>query len=79
MKTFVIFLVIALLGVVFVIQKRAEREPTAPQIVAPQATTTRTPNEHDWAKRSLDTTNSVIRKIQQQRKDDDLKDAVGRR
>jgi len=35
--------------------------------------------EHDWAKHSLDTTHSVIQKIQQQRKEDDLKDAVGRR
>jgi hypothetical protein len=79
MKTFVIFLVVAGLGVVFIIQKRGEQRPAATPVNTSQATTPRQPNEHDWAKRSLDTTNSVIQKIQKQRRDDDLKDAVGRR
>jgi len=79
MRTFVIFLVIAGLGVAFAIQKRGEQHSAATPAPASQAPTPRQTSEHNWAKRSLDTTNSVIQKIQQQRKDDDLRDAVGRR
>ena len=56
-------------------QKTAEaKQPTQSASAAPRQT-----YEHDWAKHSLDTTHSVIDQIQRQRKDDDLKDAVGRR
>jgi len=79
MRAFAIFLIIAGLGVAFAIQKRSEQHSAATPAQASQAATPRQPSEHDWAKRSLDTTNSVIQKIQKQRKDDDLKDAVGRR
>jgi hypothetical protein len=79
MRTFVLFLIIAILGGLFLYQKRSEQIST-PKTEAPSAAATpRRTYEHDWAKHSLDTTHSVIDKIQQQRKEDDLKDAVGRR
>jgi hypothetical protein len=79
MRALLIFLVIAGLGAVFIVQKRSEHTDASPKASPPQETSRRQPSEHDWAKRSLDTTNSVIQKIQKQRTDDDLKDAVGRR
>jgi len=81
MRGMVTFMLIAGIGGgLFLWQKHHEQE-TAPK-EQPAAQSTPAPRqtyEHDWAKHSLDTTHSVIQKIQQQRKDDDLKDAVGRR
>jgi hypothetical protein len=76
-----IFLVVAGIGGgLFFLQKRTEQKPaTAAEPSAQSTPTPRQTYEHDWAKHSLDTTHSVIQKIQQQRKDDDLKDGVGRR
>jgi len=79
MRTMLIFLVMAGLGAAFIVQKRSEHTDPSLKPSPPEQTSARQPGEHDWAKRSLDTTNSVIQKIQKQRKDDDLKDAVGRR
>jgi hypothetical protein len=79
MRGLLIFLVVAGIGGgLFVLQKRTEQK-TAPAEASAPAPSPRQTYEHDWAKHSLDTTHSVIQKIQQQRKDDDLKDAVGRR
>ena len=75
-----IFLVVAGIGGgLFLRQKRTEQKPAVAETSAQSAPSPRQTYEHDWAKHSLDTTHSVIQKIQQQRKDDDLKDAVGRR
>jgi len=79
MRTVLIFLTIAGLGAAFLIQKRSDRAATAAKPAPVREASPRQTSEHDWAKRSLETTNSVIRKVQQQRKDDDLSDAVGRR
>jgi flagellar basal body-associated protein FliL len=80
MRGLVIFLVVAGMGGgLFFLQKRSEQKQTTAQASAQAAPSPRQTYEHDWAKHSLDTTHSVIQKIQQQRKDDDLKDAVGRR
>jgi len=74
------FLVVAGIGGgLFLLQKRSEQKPAVAETSAESAPSPRQTYEHDWAKHSLDTTHSVIQKIQQQRKDDDLKDAVGRR
>jgi hypothetical protein len=74
-----IFLVVAGIGGgLFFLQKRSQQKTLAETYVQ-SAPSPRQTYEHDWAKHSLDTTHSVIEKIQQQRKDDDLKDAVGRR
>jgi hypothetical protein len=67
-------------GGLFLWQKQAEQKAAAAERPLAQATPApRQTYEHDWAKHSLDTTHSVIDQIQRQRKDDDLKDAVGRR
>ena len=80
MRGLVMFMVIAAIGGgVFLLQKRGEQKPAAAETSTQSAPSPRPTYEHDWAKHSLDTTHSVIQKIQQQRKDDDLKDAVGRR
>jgi hypothetical protein len=80
MRGFVIFLVVAGIGGgLFFLQKHTEQKPAPTEASAQAAPSPRQTYEHDWAKHSLDTTHSVIQKIQQQRKDDDLKDAVGRR
>ena len=80
MRGFVIFLLVAGIGGgLFFLQKRAEQKPAPAEASVQAAPSPRQTYEHDWAKHSLDTTHSVIQKIQQQRKDDDLKDAVGRR
>jgi len=81
MRGFVTFIVIvAIGGGLFAWQKHnqqiAATDPSAPAQSSPAPRQT---YEHDWAKHSLDTTHSVIDQIQRQRKDDDLKDAVGRR
>jgi len=81
MRGLLTFMVIAGIGGgLFLWQKQSERA-TAPK-EQPSAQSTPAPRqtfEHDWAKHSLDTTHSVIDQIKRQRKDDDLKDAVGRR
>ncbi|HST29588.1 MAG TPA: hypothetical protein VLK27_01970 [Chthoniobacterales bacterium] len=80
MRGFLTFIAIAAIGGgLFAWQKHnrqefAQAEQSAASTPAPRQT-----YEHDWAKHSLDTTHSVIDQIQRQRKDDDLKDAVGRR
>jgi hypothetical protein len=80
MRGLLTFIVIAGIGAgLFVLQKRNEQKTRAMEAFAQSSPAPRQTYEHDWAKHSLDTTHSVIDKIQQQRKDDDLKDAVGRR
>ncbi|PYL15408.1 MAG: hypothetical protein DME30_11480 [Verrucomicrobia bacterium] len=80
MRGLVIFLVIAGIGGgLFFLQKRSEQKNAAAEPSAQSSPAPRQISEHDWAKHSLDTTHSVIQKIRQQRKEDDLKDAVGRR
>ena len=80
MRSLLTFIAIAAIGGgLFAFQKHNEQqvaktEPSAQSSQAPRQT-----YEHDWAKHSLDTTHSVIDQVQRQRKDDDLKDAVGRR
>ena len=80
MRGLLTFLVVAGIGGgLFLLQKRSEQKPAVAETSAQAAPSPRQTYEHDWAKHSLDTTHSVIQKIQQQRKDDDVKDAVGRR
>jgi len=81
MRGVVTFILIAGVGGgLFLWQKHHEPETAPKQSPAAQSTPApRQTYEHDWAKHSLDTTHSVIDQIKRQRKDDDLKDAVGRR
>ena len=81
MRGLLAFIAIAIIGGgLLAWQKQNEREaaPVEQQFSA-QAIQPRQTSEHNWAKRSLDTTHSVVDQIKRQRKDDDLKDAVGRR
>ena len=79
MRGFLAFLLIVGIGggSFFILQRHTEQKTTATEASSTPAP--RQTYEHDWAKHSLDTTHSVIQQIQRQRKDDDLKDAVGRR
>ena len=80
MRGLVTFMVIAGIGGgLFLWQKRGEEKPAKPETSVQATPSPRQTYEHDWAKHSLDTAHSVIDQIKRQRKDDDLKDAVGRR
>ena len=81
MRGLVTFIAIAAIGGgLFVWQRKNEQKTAAVEQQSAQAAPTpRQTYEHDWAKNSLDTTHSVIDQIKRQRKDDDLKEAVGRR
>ncbi len=82
MRGLVTFMAIAVIGGgLFAWQKRNEATPAQPtkETLVQTAPTPRQTYEHDWAKHSLDTTHSVIDQVKRQRKDEDLKDAVGRR
>jgi len=81
MRRFVTFIVFAGIGAGLFAWQKSAQQKSAPteQTLDQSAPTPRQTYEHDWAKHSLDTTHSVVDKIKQQRKDGDLKDAVGRR
>jgi hypothetical protein len=72
-KTFVFVVIMAGLGVVFLIQKRNEQSAAttaANQPVATQSVSPRPVSEHNWMKHALDTTAKVKRQVAEQRKED---------
>lgn len=74
--------ILAVGGALFLWQKHSDLDDRSVETPSRSEQSTPAPRqtyEHDWAKKSLDTTHSVIDQIQRQRKEDDLKDAVGRR
>ena len=71
--------IVAIGGGLFAWQKQNERQNAPAPQLAESTPAPRQTYEHDWMKHSLDTTHSVIDQIQRQRKEDDLKDTVGRR
>lgn len=76
MRTFIVLVIMAGLGVAFIVQKRSETStaPATQKVAATQtAASPRPVSEHNWAKHSLDTTNKVIRQVAQQRKADGTK------
>jgi uncharacterized membrane protein len=71
MRTLLILVVMAGLGWLFLVQKQHEHQKAAVAAKAPaQAASPRPVSEHNWMKRSLDTTNKVTRKVAEQRKED---------
>jgi hypothetical protein len=71
MRNFVILVILAVLGLAFLAQKRQEDQKIASTPTVPtQAASPRPVSEHNWMKRSLDTTNAVTRKVVEQRKED---------
>jgi hypothetical protein len=73
MRKFALFLIIAILGGLYVMQKQHEQNSQAVQAGAPQVAGPREPGEHNWMKRSLDTTRKVTGQISQQRKEDGVR------
>lgn len=71
MRTFLVIVVVAVLGWLFLTQKRQEQQnvTTAPNAPA-QAASPRPVSEHNWAKHALDKTNKVTRQVAEQRQSD---------
>lgn len=74
MRTFLVVVVVAGLGCLYLAQKKSEQEkPAVTPAVAVSKQTAATPrpvSEHNWMKRSLDRTNEVKRQVAEQRKAD---------
>jgi hypothetical protein len=71
MRTFLVIVVVAVLGWLFLTQKHQEHQKvaTAPDVPA-QTASPRPVSEHNWAKHALDKTNKVTRQVAEQRKSD---------
>ena len=71
MRTFLVLVVVAVLGWLFLTQKKQEPQKVAavPNVPA-QAASPRPVSEHNWAKHALDKTNKVTRQVAEQRKSD---------
>jgi hypothetical protein len=67
MRTLLVVLLMAGLGLAFILQKRTE-QPTAAQPAKQSAV-----SEHDWAKHSLDRAADVKRQVLRQRASNDLR------
>jgi len=71
MRTTVVLIIAAVLGCLFLVQKRHEpAAPSAAPAVAQKAASPRPVSEHNWAKRSLDTTRKVTDQVSKQRQED---------
>ena len=74
MRTFLVLVVVAGFGCLFLAQKKSEQEKRAvtPALAVSKqiAATPRPVSEHNWMKRSLDRTNDVKRQVAEQRKAD---------
>jgi hypothetical protein len=71
MRTVVVLVIIAVLGLAFLAQKQREPQKVVSNPKVPeQAASPRPVSEHNWMKRSLDTTNKVTRNVAEQRKED---------
>lgn len=71
MRIFIVLVVLAVLGWLFLSQKQqapqtAEAAPSA----STQTASPRPVSEHNWAKHALDKTNKVTREVAEQRKSD---------
>ena len=73
MRKFLVIALLAGLAWLFVVQKRSEPEKSAPGKTVGQVAASASPrpvSEHNWMKRSLDTTKQVTHKVAEQRKED---------
>lgn len=71
MRTVFVVIIVAVLGCLFLVQKRHEQksEPApVTALAAPQTPTPRPVSEHNWARHALDTTRTVTRQVAEQRK-----------
>ena len=70
-----LFLIIGVLGALYVVQTQHEQDAQAARARALQVTASaQAPGEHDWMKRSLDTTSKVTGQTSQQRKNDGVRE-----
>ena len=74
MRKIVLFLIIGVLGGLYVVQTQHEQDAQATRARASQVASPQEPGEHDWMKRSLDTTKKVTSQTSQQRKEDIVRD-----
>ena len=71
MRIFVVLVVLAVLGWLFLSQKQQEPQKAAAAPNLPTQTASPRPvSEHNWAKHALDKTNKVTREVAEQRKSD---------
>jgi hypothetical protein len=74
MRTAVVLIIAAVLGCLFLAQKRHEQNaapvPTTASTTAQKPSTPRPVSEHNWAKHSLDRTRTVMDQVAKQRKED---------
>jgi hypothetical protein len=71
MRIFVVLVILAVLGWLFLAQKQQEQQQAAvaPNVPA-QTASPRPVSEHNWAKHALDKTSKVTRQVAEQRKSD---------
>jgi hypothetical protein len=70
MRIFLVLLVLAVLGWLFLSQKQQHQKAAAAANVPAQTASPRAVSEHNWAKHALDKTNKVTRQVAEQRKSD---------
>lgn len=74
MRIFVVLVVLAVLGWLFLSQKQQAHQNAGAALTAPTQTASPRPvSEHNWAKRALDKTNKVTREVAEQRKSDEAR------
>ena len=71
MRIFVVLVVLAVLGWLFLSQKQQAHQKAEAALNAPTQTAFPRPvSEHNWAKHALDKTNKITRQVAEQRKSD---------
>ena len=74
MRIFIVLVVLAVLGWLFLAQKQQEHQKAVTAAEAPAQTASPRPvSEHNWMKHALDKTNKVTRQVAEQRKSDGTK------
>jgi len=77
MRTFVVLLIAAVLGCLFLAQRRHEQNaapaPATASAAAQKPSAPRPVSEHNWAKHSIDRARNVTDQVAKQRKDDGVR------
>ena len=74
MRKIVLFLIIGVLGGLYVVQTQHEQDAQATRAHASQLASPREPRERNWMKQSLNTTTKVTSQTSLQRKEDSVRD-----
>ena len=70
MRTFIVLVIVAGLGWVFLTQKHHEQDAPAAKATAQQSPPPRAVSEHNWGKHALDRTKKVTDQVAKTRKED---------